>query len=222
MRGPRLLGSPLALHDVRDVEAHIRVLLDSQLAAWGARLGGGEYEDALTYLLTKAWELSGLDDQGEQRWVWVIYGTAVDDDGEREDVQVGPFNTLEIATRQLARLQEEHEFEQPTIRKERPAGSYDPAKGISFSTFSRRILTARIVDWYRSTFGDSRYGGRLRALSLDQLVDEWENKNDGTGAADGYLDRNGPGARLDAVDELNRHAYHDPHEEVLTRVALDR
>src|SRR3712207_7221691 len=36
---------------------------------------------------------------------------------------------------------------------------------------SRRILSARVVDWYRQKFGDSRYGGdRRRELSLNAMA----------------------------------------------------
>lgn len=54
----KLLGSTLAVYDVRDLEALVRRALDNQLRGWGARLAQDEYEDALAYLITKAWELS--------------------------------------------------------------------------------------------------------------------------------------------------------------------
>lgn len=44
---------------------------------------------------------------------------------------------------------------------------FDPARGLSFSTYAYRLLKLRVVDWYRSEFGDSRYGERPTVLSLD-------------------------------------------------------
>jgi hypothetical protein len=41
---------------------------------------------------------------------------------------------------------------------------WDPAKGIpSFSTFAYRRLRFAVVNWYRATFGDSRYNTARRA-----------------------------------------------------------
>jgi hypothetical protein len=41
---------------------------------------------------------------------------------------------------------------------------WDPAKGIpSFSTFAYRRLRFAVVNWYRATFGDSRYNSARRA-----------------------------------------------------------
>ena len=45
---------------------------------------------------------------------------------------------------------------------------YDPAKGLSFSTYAEPILRLRIVDWYRKRFEGSRYGRRELPLSLDE------------------------------------------------------
>lgn len=44
---------------------------------------------------------------------------------------------------------------------------FDPARGLSFSTYAYRTLKLRVVDWYRHEFGDSRYGQRPQVLSLD-------------------------------------------------------
>lgn len=48
---------------------------------------------------------------------------------------------------------------------------YDPARSsLAFSTFASKILERRVVDWYRSRFGDSRYGSRPDLLSLEALA----------------------------------------------------
>lgn len=47
---------------------------------------------------------------------------------------------------------------------------FDPARGLSFSTYAYRLLRLRVVDWYRSEFGDSRYGERPTVLSLDAPI----------------------------------------------------
>ena len=145
MRGPRLLPRPLALHDVRDFEAHVRALIDARLSEWGARLTPELHEDLLAYLLGVGWELS--------------------------------------------------------LR-------YQPGPDLTFSTYSRRILRARVVDWYRSTFHDARYVQNVTEVSLYAFteVDEEETT---------FLERH-DGHR----DELNRHASRDHLEEVLTRASL--
>jgi hypothetical protein len=53
-----LLTGTITLHDVDDLEAHLRTDLDVQLKARGGFLTGYEYEDALTYFIGKGWELS--------------------------------------------------------------------------------------------------------------------------------------------------------------------
>jgi hypothetical protein len=196
---PRLLATRLALHDVRDVESHVRALLDSRLAEWGARLDPDLYDDALTYLVTKCWELSGLDVDGRQRRVYVA---RIHSDGDPDDDghQIGPYPTRlqrDDAVVQLLDLQPGLVAELVTIS---PAGAFDPQIGLAFSTYSRRILSARVVDWYRQTFGDARYGTRIREVSLDVPHDD---------------DQPTLGDRPDlaAAGQL---------EEVLTRVALDR
>lgn len=41
---------------------------------------------------------------------------------------------------------------------------------LSFSTYCSKILERRVVDWYRGRFGDSRYGSRPQALSLEAVA----------------------------------------------------
>ena len=47
---------------------------------------------------------------------------------------------------------------------------YDPELGPSFSTYCYRLLRRRLVDWYRSTFGDSRHAPRPELVSLDRAL----------------------------------------------------
>jgi hypothetical protein len=54
-----LLSEPLALHDVRDVEAMCRSILDRQLRAYRAHyLNPDDYEDVLALFVSTAWEWS--------------------------------------------------------------------------------------------------------------------------------------------------------------------
>jgi hypothetical protein len=53
-----LLSSPVQLHDVKDVEKFASRALDRRLQTMGARLDEHRYEDALTYLIGVAFELS--------------------------------------------------------------------------------------------------------------------------------------------------------------------
>lgn len=219
----RLLSTPFPLWDVRDVEAHVRTLLDARLREWGARLSAAQYEDALTYLVDKCWELAGLNGDGKTlRYVYVavIHVTAAD--AEPFVQELGPFpredRCREIGGRKADEIRSTGALVVLEVISRRPRGAYEPSAGLAFATYSRRILTARVVDWYRQTFGDSRYGSNRRDVSLDALVESWER--DGEGAAEAYLDRCGPGARVEFLDELNRHAYHDETEEVLTRAAI--
>lgn len=154
MSCPRLLPAPLPVHDVRDLEAHVRATLDATLDAWRARLDPTQYEDALAYLITAAWIL-----------------------GQR----------------------------------------YEPTSTLSFSTFSRRLLPLRLVQWYRDTFGDARYGQNGREVSYDALVARRAEEGDDDA---GWLDRNSPGARSDRVDELHRGAHTDSIDDLLTRAAI--
>lgn len=223
-RHVRLYGPAFALWDVRDVEAHVRTLLDAQLRTWGARLDAAKYDDALAYLVALCWRLSGLQGDGRTARVEHAAEIYISDDVDGLTQTLAPFPTRARAEAAVAIWLLRHcpgAIVAVSYREQRPAGAYDPRQGLSFSTYSRRILSRRVVDWYRHTFGDSRYGGTPKPLSLDRLVDEWE-RNDGSGVDESYLDRSGPGARLDFIDELNRHAYVDPTEEVLDRAAIAR
>lgn len=225
------LYAPFSLWDVRDVEAHVRTLLDARLREWGARLDAPKYDDALAFLVALCWRLSGLQADGRTlrfETVAEIHCTLVEGTfagGDTSFTQtLGPFPSRGRAEAAFAawRPTAQHVHVVVSYLERRPAGSYDPTVGLAFSTYSRRILSRRVVDWYRATFGDNRYGGNPKPVSLDQLVEEWEGRGDGSGAADAYLDHNGPGSRLDFIDELNRHAYHDPFEELDTRSVTDQ
>lgn len=84
---------------------------------------------------------------------------------------------------------------------------YRPTSDLAYSTYSRRILRARVVDWYRQTFRDGRYVRDVVEVSLSTLADEDDDEAP-------FLDRH-----RSERDELHRHAS-DPMEEVLTYVAL--
>lgn len=43
--------------------------------------------------------------------------------------------------------------------------SYDKKLGPAYSTYCFRMLKLRLVDWYRMTFGDARYGGGPRLVA---------------------------------------------------------
>jgi hypothetical protein len=212
-RHVRLYGPAFQLHDVRDVEAHVRTLLDARLREWGARLDAPKYDDALAYLVALCWRLSGL--QGDGRTPRVEWAVQIIVAGLPQ--KLGPFPSCEHAeaayTAWRATLPDVDHVVY-TIVEQRPAGAYNPTLGLAFSTYSRRILARRVVDWYRMVFGDNRYGGTHKPLSLDGLVEDWER--DGTGGDDSYLDHKSPGARVDFIDELHRYAYTDPIGELLT------
>lgn len=53
-----ILASPLALHDVEDVEGLCRRALDDRLHFWGARLRQTMYDDFISELIVEAWQLS--------------------------------------------------------------------------------------------------------------------------------------------------------------------
>jgi hypothetical protein len=168
-------------------------LLDARLSEWGAHLSDQRYEEALAFLVSKCWELSGLDEYGDRRVVWwaELHGEN-GDDGRR----LGPFDSRDLAA---AAAVDQQPAGKARLTSSWPSGAYDPDLGLSFSTYSRRILSSRVVDWYRQTYGDARYSNRRRDVSLDQPA---------TGDEDAF-DRPDPLA-TDALDE------------VLTRVALDR
>jgi len=91
----RSLNGRLALHDVADAEGLCRKVLDEQLRKTHAHLEPLDFEDAVSFLIARAYELS--------------------------------------------------------LR-------YDPSRGLAFSTYCYRILRLRVVDWYRATYGDARFG----------------------------------------------------------------
>lgn len=201
----------------------MRATLDAWLDDKGAYLGPNQYARALQSLLIVFWQLSGFEhDWKTLRYVWEVRGflppTRLDDNFVAlEPMQ---FLTEERAHAALATLQASRGIVLAVVEKVRPRGAYDPRFGQAFSTYSRRILTFRIADWYRSDeeFGDTRYeANRGREESLEALA-ERRRRDDGDDA--NFLDRYSPGSRLDFVDELNRHAYHDPIEEVLTNAAV--
>lgn len=169
-RGPRLLGTPLVLWDVRDVEAHVRVLLDARLDEWGARLDADKYADVLSYLLGTCWELSGLDQQGRpRRGHRVRVALDYDDFRDQEAEDKGWYANEDQAIAVGEAISTPGAIVE--ISEEPPPGAYDPEVGISFSTYSRRILSLRVVDWYRKTFGDARYGARDRQeISIDSFA----------------------------------------------------
>lgn len=212
-RHVRLFGQPFALWDVRDVEAHVRTLLDAYLRERGAHLDATKYDDALSYLVETCWRLAGLRDDGTQRR---LHYAEISIAGARS-IALGPFGDEDRARAAAGDWRQANlpagVFSFVGYRSERQAGAYDPSFGLAFSTYSRRILSRRIVDWYRDTFGDSRYGDRPKPVSLDQMADRWLEDDDQQPAGR---------ARPGFVDDLNRHAYYDPTEEVLTRAAIAR
>lgn len=173
MRGDALrarqLATPFALHDVRDVEAHVGALADAKLALWGAHLDESRYSALLAYLLETCWELSGLTPDGGHRIVW--WGRARTGGETR---LIGPgVDAAEmhaIAERYCAR----HTGALVEVFEGPPRGAYDRTLGLSFSTYSRRILSRRVVDWYRAEFGDTRYGPARHDLSLEGVLERRE------------------------------------------------
>ena len=78
---------------------------------------------------------------------------------------------------------------------------YDPTKSsLAFSTFCSKILERRVVDWYRSRFGDTRYSARPELLSLEALASS-------TGRS---------------VADVVGTSSHAEQEDVLTHVSLGR
>jgi hypothetical protein len=215
----KMLAGSFALWDVRDVEAFCRKILDRYLGSRGGRLNPTEYESALTFLVDRAWWLSGLEaDLRSPRFVYWLTGAAFVE-GELAPVEIGPFPTVEAAIARRQRWPWTTGWVSVEPEQRRPRGAYDPTRGLSFSTYATRILKNRVTDWYRDRFHDARYGDRPFEESYEGLLDALERSQNGSGAPESFLDRRGPGARADFIDDLNRHAYHDPTEEVLTRVA---
>lgn len=215
--------------DVRDAEAHVRALAAAWLREKPAYLDPTRHEQLVQYLMQVCWLLSGLREDGRTprpafaAVLTVAYASprwsslAGYCNGHVEETSA--FNLRDDAIAAGEKIAREFQADGCAIAIEiverRPRGAYDPQRGLMFSTYSRKILTLRIADWYRITFGDSRYSDDRIPLSLDQLVSEWERR-DGTGADDSYLDRSGPGARADFIDELHSHVYdHELVEEAI-------
>jgi hypothetical protein len=216
------VGDSHKLWDVDNVEAHVHATLDAALEQKGARLNTLQYQRAFAFMWLLCWEISGLDDDGVGlRWVWEVRGfyaprSLVDGFTPIKLQQFTERDSAEIA---LELLRQRAPLVLTSIEKVRPRSAYDPSRGLKFTTYSRRMMTKRLPDWYRSDpeFGDNRYGGNrlTREMSLEGLADQ-RRFDDGADDAS-FLDRNSPGSRLDFVDELNRHAYHEDLEEVLMR-----
>lgn len=221
MRHLSSLNGGQRLWDVENVEAHVRAALDAALKQKGARLDSAQYQRAFAFMWSLCWELSGLERDGETlRWMWEVRGFFAPTGWSEQfrPIKLRQFPRPETAERALNELRRRHELVFTTIERVRPRGAYDPAKGLAFSTYSRRLITKRLPDWYRTDpeFGDDRYdGNRLtREVSFEALA-ELRIRDDGDEAT--FLDRRGPGSRLDFVDELNPHAYQESIEEVLMR-----
>lgn len=220
-------SSGFALWDVLNVEAHVRASLDATLNAHVPYLAPAAKERAFQYLLQTCWELSGLEADGATfRLVWELSATIAPRRAQEEFKQLRPlqFPKREQAELALARLQQRHGLILVKIELARPRGAYDPTKGISFSTYSRRILSRRLWDWYRSDpeFGDTRYRvNRGQEESLEALAARGRGRGD-TDPDASYLDRRGPGSRLEVIDELNPYAYQESIEEVLCDAAVGR
>lgn len=190
---PRLLNGSIPLHDVRDVEAHVRALLDAYLREKNAHLRPKEYEDALDYLVGKCWDLSGLDVGGNAKIAWWAIVRDENDIEDPDAEQLGPYdNELDaIAKTQHLPFVELYEGQ--------PRGAYNAKFGLSFSTYSRRILTRRVVDWYRGTYGDARYGSERRDISLEGLAAKFEREGE---APEQFLDHHFPGRDDTAQEEV--------------------
>jgi hypothetical protein len=212
------------LWDVENADAHVHATLRATLKSAGARLSQAQEQRAFAFLLAKCWELSGLEgDCKTLRYVFEIRGFLVPRrlGEEFEAIRLPQIPSLETAERLLQELKRRRRIAFDKIERVRPRGAYDPSFGLAFSTYSRRILSQRVWDWYRSDpeFGDSRYESRRgREESLEALAERRQDEDlDGS-----FLDRHGPGARLDFVDELNLPAYRIEFEEVLTIAAIGR
>ncbi|MFL5954778.1 MAG: hypothetical protein ACJ76I_11800 [Gaiellaceae bacterium] len=214
-------AAPVQLWDVRNVEAHCRRALDSYLLAAPAWLDPHQYDRCLQFLRIQCWRLSGLQaDAKSLRWVWEIRGF-ISPRGELdpyEKLDIDEFGSELSAELALAELRVELPIAFAKIVKCRPAGAYDPTFGISFSTYSWRLLSGpRIADWYRQDedFGDNRYESNRRSeLSLEALGKRAHEDGDVEGLTPA------PVGRLEVVDSLNAHHYIDAGEEVLSLEAF--
>lgn len=182
---------------------------------------------ATQYLLQVCWELSGLEADGKTlRLVWELRATIAPQyvDDYFRAMRPLQFPKREQAKLALEQLLRRHRLIFIAIVEARPRGAYDPARGIAFSTYSRRILSRRVWDWYRQDpeFGDTRYRDRRgREESLEALSARGRDDDEPDAS---YLDRRGPGSRLEVVDELNvyTYAYERSLEEVLCDAAVGR
>jgi len=216
------VGDSQKLWDVDNVEAHVHATLDAALDQKRARLNPQQYQRAFAFMWSLCWELSGLESDGRtERWVWEVQGFYAPRgrlDGFTP-IKLQQFPRPESAQIALERLQQRAQLVLTSIETVRPRGAYDSSHGIAFVTYSRRVMMKRLPDWYRGDpeFGDNRYAGsRLeREISYEALA---ERRARDAGESDGgFLDRHGPGSRLEFVDELNPHAYQESVEEVLMR-----
>jgi hypothetical protein len=226
VRHLRSLGNDHSFWDVANVEAHVRTSLDAALELRGARLSAAQYQRAFAFMWSLCWELSGLEDDGQAlRWCWEVRGFYAPRTPSDEITTIypegrAPQHPTEARARDaLTTLAARRELLFTSVEKVRPRSAYDRTKGLSFSTYSRRMIAKRLTDWYRSDpeFGDNRYdGNRLdREISFEALA---EQRRADDGADDtSFLDRRSPGCRLDFVDELNPHAYQEGVEEMLER-----
>lgn len=213
--------------DVDNGEAHVHATIDAWKNQKPARLSPAQYDRLFAYLWGVLWQLSGFThDWKTGRYVWELRGFIPPSSPGDEFKALRP---LQFVTEERARRAVQVFAERGTplvlwaIERTRPRGAYDPSFGQSFSTYSRRILVMRIADWYRTDpeFGDNRYGSRPdHEESLEGLGERL--RHDNAGDDNSFLDRHSPGSRLDFVDDLNRHAYQESLEEVLTREAVSR
>jgi hypothetical protein len=211
--------APLSLWDVENVPAHVTNVLRSWQAPRGARLSVDQEIRVLAYLLETCWEISGLEDDARtERWVWTVAGfIRPTTPGEPYEPIKAPqlaeqWEAVELLAEINRRMPERVKW--PRVEMVRPTGAYDPSRGLSFSTYSYRLLTLRIADWYRQDpeFRDTRYGNGEQLISLEALVAQ-EHDSD-----DGWIDRYAP----DGVDELNRAAFTPAYEEADLNAALGR
>jgi hypothetical protein len=75
IRRRTLLGSPLSLHDVEDVERLAARVLHERLREWRSTLPREKGEDALAFLISTAWELSLDHDPTKQAFSTRCYRT---------------------------------------------------------------------------------------------------------------------------------------------------
>jgi len=196
----------------------VRAIAAGWLRDHRARLDETKREDLVFFLLAECWRISGLAGDGRTirddafeyfatveisfaspRWSSL---TGVTSCGLET---IGPFTGSDDArlAGEIAAAEAELVGDTATVEilEQRARGIYDPNRGLAFSTFSHRILSLRVVDWYRDTFGDSRYESHQLEVSLESLARQ-ENET-----VEGLLDRLMPGAVGHHLDEVNVHVY---------------